>query len=161
MSISSLLKKADDMFKIAGEMEPCIKAFENTKFNSKKAVDLSTTISQKVVQDYGLNGVSIKYIENFAADSIKVFSKISSDVKSHDYLKAFIDFTSNSKKLIEESEEIIAEIKADVKTIKSGDNKAIKEFNSDPAEAGIELLENIVNTTCSTIESTDTPKDEL
>ena len=118
MSISSLLTKVDAMFKIAGEIEPCIKAFKNTKFNSKKAVDLSTTISQKVVQDYGLNGASIKYIENFAADSIKVFTKISSDIKPHDfdgYLKAVIDFTSNSKKLIEESKYIIAEIKADVK----------------------------------------------
>ena len=161
MSISSLLKKADAVLKIAGEIEPCIKAFENTKFNSKKAVDLSATISQKVVKDYGLNNASIKYIENFATDSIKVFSKISSDFKTHGLLKAVIDFASNSQKLIEESEEIIAEIKADVKTIESGQNKAIKEFNSKPVEASIELFESIINATCSTVEGLDTPKDEL
>ncbi len=161
MSISEFFKKAEDMVKIASSIGPCIKAFKGKSFNSKEAVDLSVSIADKILKDYGLNGQSIKYLENFAADSIKVFSKISSDIKDHDYLKVLTDFKDSSEKLIEESKQSIVAIKADVKTVKSGENKAIKEFNSDTAEAGVELLENIINATCSTVEASDTPKDEL
>ena len=48
-----------------------------------------------------------------------------------------------------------------LKTIKSGNSKPLNEFKADPAEASIELLENIINATCSTVEGLDTPKDEL
>ena len=136
MSISDLFKKTEAVLEIANKVEPCIKAFQSKNLNSKEAVDLSVTVSKKIVVDYGLNGKAIDYLKDFTTNSIKTFSKISSDVKNHDYLKAFIDFASNSKSLIADSEQIIVAIKEDVATVQEGKSKAIKEFKTDTVEAG-------------------------
>jgi hypothetical protein len=54
---------------------------------------------------------------------------------------------------------LISAIMEDVNDAKS--STAVKQFNTDKVEAGIDLFENIISAICSTVEGVEQPKEEL
>ena len=161
--MTNFIKQTEAIFKIANELKPCSKAFKalNLEQNPKKAVDLSVKIAEKISKDYGLGGKAINYLEHFTTKAIQTFKSVYSDLQDHEYVKGFIDFTTQSKDLVTTSVQLVTEIKGDVKAVQSGQNPAIKQFKTDTTEAGIELFENIIDAFCSTAEGTTIPQAEL
>jgi len=116
-------------------------------------------ISKKLAADYGLKGNTLEYLKSYVKDAIQTFNAVSADLKGTEYVKAVLDLTSNGKTLASEEVSLISVIMQDVNDVKS--STAVKQFQTDKVEAGIDLFENTISAICSTVEGVDQPKEEL
>ena len=159
--MTDIFKKAEAFFTIAKEIKPCVTAFktQNYENNPTKIIDLAVLISKKLEADYGLKGNALEYLKSFVKDAIQTFNIISVDVKGNEYIKAVFDVVSKGKALVSEQESLVLAIMQDVNDAQS--SKAVKQFETDKVEAGIDLFENIISAICSTVEGVDQPKEEL
>ncbi len=159
--MTNFFKEAEAFFTIVKEIKPCVAAFkaQDYKNNPTKAVDLTMLISKKLEVDYGLKGNALEYLKSFVKDTIQTFNAVSADLKGTEYIKAVLDLTSNGKTLASEQVSLISAIMQDVNDAKS--STAVKQFQTDKVEAGIDLFENTISAICSAVEGVDQPKEEL
>ncbi len=160
--MKDLFKKFEAAFAIAEKIKPCVAAFKTKNYekNPIKAVDLSVKISNKLETEYGLKGNAAEYLKSLVRDAIKAFDSVSADLKNQENFDAAKALVGNGKKLIADQKSLVSAIMQDVADAKS--SPAIKEFETDKVDAGIDLFENIISAVCTEVETpTETIKEDL